>query len=347
MFNKSHAAAYAVLTVRTAYLKAHFLPEYMAALISSKMFSSDNSDDASSNTVMRYVEDAKANGIKFLPVDINKSDYHFVPEKDGKQISIRIGFGTVNGVGKNGILIWKERTENGSFKDLKDLCSRLPKSVLNKKVILGLVYSGSLDDLASQTSFDDEFLAGKLYHKNIINRHILLELIFNMMERKDYGEELIESLGNKELSYKYLYDLYSKYIKDDTLILQIQQYYLKKHFTGFLIDTFPLFNENALALKDRPLNEQFTDYCLVQTWRKITSKKGNTVYLIEVDFAKDRTNILCFENQYEENKNKLTRGNILEVTCDLSLYQGKRSLKFKTAKYYRNNNNVVIENGTL
>ena len=134
---------------------------------------------------------------------------------------------------------------------------------------------------------------------------------------------------------------------DDTLILQIQQYYLKKHFTGFLIDAFPLFNENSLALKDRPINEQFTDYCIVQTWRKITSKKGNTVYLIEVDFAKDRTNILCFENQYEENKNKLTRGNILEITCDVTMYQGKRSLKFKNAKYYRNNNVVVLENGTL
>lgn len=342
-FNKSHAAAYAVLTVRTAYLKAHFLPEYMAALISSCMFSSDNSEDAQSNTVMRYVEEAKADGIEFLPADINKSDYHFIPEQNGKNIAIRIGFGTVNGVGKNGIHIWKERTEHGLFKDLYDLCNRLPKSVLNKKVLLGLVYSGTLDGLAYQTKIQDEFLSNKLFGSGIINRHVLLEIIFNIMEREDFGEELLDGLKKPEITYKHLHSLYSKYIKDDTLILKIQEYYLKKYFTGFCIDTFPIFNENSLKISQRPLNESFTDLCVVCGWDKVVSKRGNTVYLVRVEFAKEKYTMLCFESLFEDNKNKFSPGNILEVTCNVGMYQGKRSLTFKSAKYFRTEKVTVVE----
>jgi DNA polymerase-3 subunit alpha len=134
-FNKSHAAAYALVACQTAYLKAYFPSEFMAANLSAVM---DDTDKAHS-----VYADALANGLKVLPPDINSGAYRFVPV-DGQ--SIRYGLGAVKGTGESAIgAIVRARDEGGAFRDLFDFCERIDKRVVNRRVVEALVRAGAFD----------------------------------------------------------------------------------------------------------------------------------------------------------------------------------------------------------
>jgi DNA polymerase III subunit alpha len=135
-FNRSHSVAYALITYRTAYLKAHFPREFMAALITSDM---DNTDK-----VMRYIGDCRDMGIAVLPPDINEGSYGFTVTGD----SIRFGLGAIKGVGEQAITaLMQERQEHGPFRSFFDLCERLDTRHVNKKVLESLMKGGALDSL--------------------------------------------------------------------------------------------------------------------------------------------------------------------------------------------------------
>ena len=133
-FNKSHAAAYAIVAYRTAYLKAHYPKEYMAALLTSIL---DNTDK-----MLGYLKECDTMKIKILPPDINRSRTGFIVE-DG---CIRFGFLGVKNLGK-GVMqaLVKERDENGAFQDLDDLCERMYGQDLNRRAIESLIKCGALD----------------------------------------------------------------------------------------------------------------------------------------------------------------------------------------------------------
>ena len=133
-FNKSHAAAYAIVAYRTAYLKAHYPMEYMAALLTSIL---DNTDK-----MLSYLKECEQLKIKILPPDINHSRTGFTVE-DG---CIRFGFLGVKNLGK-GVMeqLVRERDQNGPFHDLDDLCERMYGCDLNRRAIESLIKCGSLD----------------------------------------------------------------------------------------------------------------------------------------------------------------------------------------------------------
>jgi len=134
-FNKSHAAAYALVACQTAYLKAHFPSEFMAANLSAVM---DDTDKAHGIYV-----DALANGLKVLPPDINSGAYRFVPVDE---TSIRYGLGAVKGTGESAIgAIVRAREAGGAFRDLFDFCERIDKRVVNRRVVEALVRAGAFD----------------------------------------------------------------------------------------------------------------------------------------------------------------------------------------------------------
>ncbi|EGZ51265.1 DNA polymerase III subunit alpha [Neisseria wadsworthii] len=136
-FNKSHAAAYALISYQTAWLKAHYPAEFMAATMSSEL---DNTDQ-----LKHFYDDARANGISFLPPDINESDYLFTPNN---QKQIRYALGAVKGVGEGAVeAIMQARKESGKFKDLLDFCERVDKAHLNKRTIESLIRAGAFDTL--------------------------------------------------------------------------------------------------------------------------------------------------------------------------------------------------------
>ncbi|MCS6765930.1 MAG: DNA polymerase III subunit alpha [Candidatus Protistobacter heckmanni] len=134
-FNKSHAAAYALLAYYTAWLKAHHPAEFMAANMSLAMDDTDK--------VKILFDDCKVNGLKVLPPDINSGAYRFEPV-DKK--TIRYGLGAVKGTGEAAIEeIIRARKQGGPFADLFDFCARIDRRTVNRRAIEALVRSGAFD----------------------------------------------------------------------------------------------------------------------------------------------------------------------------------------------------------
>jgi len=136
-FNKSHAAAYALVAYQTAYLKAHHPAAFMAANLSAVMDDTDK--------VQSFHQDALANGLKVLPPDINASDYRFVPV-DAR--TIRYGLGAVKGTGESAIgaiVAARDGADARPFASLFELCERIDRRVVNRRAIEALVRAGSFD----------------------------------------------------------------------------------------------------------------------------------------------------------------------------------------------------------
>jgi len=136
-FNKSHTAAYAVVTYQTAWLKAHHCSAFMAATLSSDM---DNTD-----TVKIFYDDCLVNKLIVLGPDVNASEYRFVPVD---RQTIRYGLGAVKGTGEQAVnVILKARSEGGPFKDLFDFCQRVDKRMVNRRTIEALIRAGAFDSI--------------------------------------------------------------------------------------------------------------------------------------------------------------------------------------------------------
>jgi DNA polymerase-3 subunit alpha len=134
-FNKSHSAAYAVLTFHTAWLKAHYPAAFMSAVLSSDMDKTDK--------VVTFIDECRAMGLKVLPPDVNASEYRFTVADDR---TIRYGLGAVKGVGESAVqAIMDERRANGPFRDIADFCRRIDLQRVNKRVLEGLIRAGCLD----------------------------------------------------------------------------------------------------------------------------------------------------------------------------------------------------------
>ena len=133
-FNKSHSAAYAVIVMRTAYLKAHYPSEFMAAVLSSFM---DNNE-----RLTRYIDSCNTFGIKVLPPDINVSNLEFTPTDEG----VRFGLAGVKGVGEKVVTeIIAERDASGPYTSLHDFVDRLSGRSYNRKTLEALITAGAFD----------------------------------------------------------------------------------------------------------------------------------------------------------------------------------------------------------
>ena len=151
-FNKSHAACYAVVGYQTAWLKAHYPVEFMAALMTSVM---DNAAKVSG-----YVEECKKMGIRLLPPDINEG-YKQFSVSDGK---IRFALAAIKNVGRGAVdALVKEREENGPYASLTDFCSRMEGGEWNKRGIEGLIKGGAMDSFGG---FRSQYM---MIYKNILD----------------------------------------------------------------------------------------------------------------------------------------------------------------------------------
>jgi len=139
-FNKSHSAAYALIAYQTAYLKAHYPVEFMAALLTEDMGNTDK--------IVKNINDCREMGIELLPPDINESDLSF--RVIGT--SIRFGFGAIKNVGESAIVAILEARKEGHFTDIFNFCERVDLRKVNKRVMEALVKSGAFDSTGAQRS---------------------------------------------------------------------------------------------------------------------------------------------------------------------------------------------------
>ena len=135
-FNKSHAAAYAIVAYQTAYLKANYPVEFYCAMMTNDM--------AATEKLSEYIAEAREVGIEVLGPDVNESGVYFAPAQNGK--AIRFGMAAIKGVGEGAVeTILKARGESGKFKTLSELCERVDGRSLGKKTLEALVKTGACD----------------------------------------------------------------------------------------------------------------------------------------------------------------------------------------------------------
>ncbi|KAF0133837.1 MAG: DNA polymerase III subunit alpha [Candidatus Saganbacteria bacterium] len=141
-FNKSHSTSYAFISYQTAYLKANYPKEFMAALLTSVMGNTDK--------ITMYIADSQRMGHKVLPPDVNQSYKNFTVVEDG----VRFGLTAVKNVGVGAIdSIIEARRKDGAFKSLMDFCLRIDTRACNKKVIESLIKSGALDSFGKSRAY--------------------------------------------------------------------------------------------------------------------------------------------------------------------------------------------------
>jgi DNA polymerase-3 subunit alpha len=145
-FNKSHSAAYGLVSYQTAYLKTHYPVEFMAALLTSETSKPEN--------VVKYIGECKEMGIRVEPPDVQVSGAQFTPHVSPEGESIRFGLAAVKNVGGNAIeSIMKARKDaGGRFKSLWEFCEKVDLRMMNKRVIESLIKSGALDPLGSRAA---------------------------------------------------------------------------------------------------------------------------------------------------------------------------------------------------
>ena len=197
-FNKSHAACYAVVSYRTAYLKAYYPAEFMAATLNSYLGNLDR--------VPQYIDECKRLGIEILKPDINKSFENFTVE-GGK---IRFGLGSIKNVGAVPVEnIVKERKENGEYKGFTDFCERIAETQVNKRCVESLIKAGVFDEfeqtratlLASFEAIMDTIQSGK---KKGFEGQVSMFDIGTEQEKEEIGKQKYTFKEKEELPEKEL-----------------------------------------------------------------------------------------------------------------------------------------------
>ncbi len=171
-FNKSHAAAYAVVAVQTGYLKLHYPVEFMAALMNSML--------GNTTKIAYYIQALRKRGIPVLPPDVNESDEKFsVGVQDGVK-GVRFGLAGIKNLGHNAIEEFvREREENGAYRDLFDFINRNAANAINKKGVDSLIRSGAFDRLPGTRSqklyvFERAMDGASRRQKNVVSGQISL-----------------------------------------------------------------------------------------------------------------------------------------------------------------------------
>ncbi|MBW2731853.1 MAG: DNA polymerase III subunit alpha [Deltaproteobacteria bacterium] len=153
-FNKSHSVAYAMITYHTAYLKCHYPPEFMAAVLSCDKDNTDN--------LRKYISEAQQMKIEVLRPDVDESDTEFSVVEVEQRKAIRFGLGAVKNVGEGAVEAIVEAREGKAYKGLFDFCERVDGRRVNKRVMEALIKSGAFDGVASEHSVNRAQFMGAL-----------------------------------------------------------------------------------------------------------------------------------------------------------------------------------------
>lgn len=310
-FNKSHAAAYAVLAYQTAYLKALYPQEFLAAVLNNRI---DNIEEIS-----KYVMYMKERQIKVLPPDVNKSKADFSVENG----CVRVGLVAIKGVGRSAIeSIIKERELNGDFKSFEDFVSRVDKQALNKRLVENLIYAGAFDQFGV---FRSRLIGAS---SEIIDRATLIAKQRDSAQLSMFGTLLEESTLEAHYPNTKEYDQKTKL----TLEKEVLGVYLSGHPLEHYIDKFRNYNFSTQLLDYVEENEDgekvYTEIKdgmdaemggMITAISKKTTKSGQSMAFITLEDAYGQIEGVLFPKVYERFKDKLEMESVVTVKGKIQL----------------------------
>ena len=298
-FNRSHSCAYALIAYQTAYLKAHFPVEFMAALLTSEK-----------NDVERIgflIEECKKMNIEVLPPDINESwrNFSVVPKKN----QIRFGLLAIKNVGENVVeAIIKERKGNGPFQSIEDFFSRMPSKEMNKKSLESLIKSGVFD---------------KLGERNQLLKGLEKLLEFN---RENHSKQMAGQKGLFDgMKLKSNNHIKLPEVKPAT---KSEKTFWEKDLLGLFVSSHPLENfQRVLEKKAMPISkisslppgQPYRIGGIISSIKKIITRSGSPMLFMMVEGITDKIEVVVFPSVlsknpsvFQENKIVLIFGRVSE-----------------------------------
>ncbi|NBI40476.1 DNA polymerase III subunit alpha [[Haemophilus] felis] len=308
-FNKSHSAAYALVSYQTLWLKTHYPAEFMAAVMTSEM---DNTDK-----IVALYDECLRMGLKVSPPDINTGKHHFSVNDHGE---IVYGIGAIKGVGEGPIeALVSARNEGGIFSDLFDLCARVDLKKINRRTFESLILSGAFDKLgphraALSKNLEDALKASDQHAKD------------QAIGQEDMFGVLTESVEDIEKAYANTPMWSEKIILDgerETLGL-----YLTSHPISRYLDE--LSHYCSYRLKDispSGRNQSVTVSGLITSARFVVTKKGNRLGIATLDDRSGRLDITLFGETLEKFADKLQKDAVVIVSGSVSFDEYSGGMK--------------------
>ena len=308
-FNKSHSAAYALVSYQTLWLKTHYPAEFMAAVMTADM---DNTEK-----VIGLVDECFRMKLKLLPPDINSGLYRFNVDDDG---AIVYGIGAIKGVGEGPIeAIIEARNKGGYFKDLFDFCARIDLKKVNKRVIEKLILSGALDRLgphraAMMASLADAVKAASQYH-----------------HAESFGQsDMFGVLTDAPEEVEHKYTQVPRW--PEKVWLEGERETLGLYLTGHPVNAYikELAKYTSCRLKDATptrRDQSLTIAGLVIAARVMTTKRGTRIGLMTIDDRSGRMEVMLFSDALDRYAELLEKDKIVVVSGQVSFDDFNGGLK--------------------
>ncbi|ELI6423958.1 DNA polymerase III subunit alpha [Aeromonas veronii] len=308
-FNKSHSAAYALVSYQTLWLKTHFPAEFMAAVMTADM---DNTDK-----IVTLVDECQRMGLTVIPPDVNTGRYRFSVNEDGH---IVYGIGAVKGVGEGPIdAILSARDQDGPFRDLFDFCNRVDIKKLNKRVMEKLILSGAMDRLgphraALMATLEEAMRAAEQHAKaqavgQVDMFGVLTEEIDDVKKafaNVPHWPDKVWLEGERETLGLYLTGH------------PINQYSseLRRYTSGRLCDLHPTSRDTVTTAAG-----------LVIAARSMVTKRGNKMGIFTLDDRSGRLDVTLFSEALEKYEELMQKDRILVVSGQVSFDDFSGGLK--------------------
>lgn len=318
-FNKSHAAAYSLVTYQTAYLKCYYEAEFLTAVLNNRITNIDE--------IKNYISYAKEEGIKVLPPDINESVGYF----SVKNNKIRYGLAAVKGIGLSAIdSITAEREKNGKYLSFENFVSRCESKVLNKRLVENLIYAGAFDCFGRKRA---QLIA---VYDELIDRVMIIA-----KQRESAQMSLFGDFLGEDVNFTVTYPDVPEYDNKTKLSLE-------KNVTGVYVSGHPLdgfkskfadcsFTTEMLANveEDEEGNKVFTDVKndmpvyiggIITAADKITTRSGSNMAFVTIEDTYGAIECVFFPKTYEKYKDSLTVEQVVKIRGKLQLKDEKASI---------------------
>ncbi len=289
-FNKSHSACYAYIAYQTAWLKAHYPVEYMAALLTTNRGNSDK--------IVQYTEDSKHLGIKLLPPDVNESGAYFTVTKDK---DIRYGLSAIKGVGDKAVESMEaERRENGAYSSLYDFCERVDLHKLNKGSIEALIKAGGFDSLGGHRSqyvaaVEAAISAGQSAQKDRNSGQMNL-----FGESEEIAEPTLPNIPEWDEQLKLQ-------LEKEVLGLYVSSHPLAKHATALRVYS----NARVSKLNETQDGTYVTIGGMISSVNVRLDKKERRYAQVVLDDLDASVRVMVFSTQFEEYKELLVEDKVI------------------------------------
>jgi DNA polymerase-3 subunit alpha len=310
-FNKSHAAAYAIVAYQTAYLKANYPVEFSCAMMTNDMADTDK--------LSQYIAEARAMGIEVLPPDVNESLVHFAPAagrsgggNGASQAAIRFGLAAVKNVGEVAVeSVLRARIEGGKFSSLADLCERVDGRSVNRKGLEALVKCGACDSFGQTRA--------SLFAR--IER-TLARAASILADRQRGQSSLFGALEDRAASQPESDNGLSEW--PDHELLAYEKELLGFYVTGHpltpyapILEKYSLANTKTLAqLPSRSLTRLGGMIAAVQ--HGVSKKSGKPYAMVTLEDLEGTVQVLCMNENYDKHRHLLVQGKAIFVIGEVN-----------------------------